>query len=114
MKFIEEKKIKISAENLEEHERESVIKSYLEKNIKVIVDSLKGYQKEFVKKRKKLIAQQRFKCERYNVFTDVINKIALSSNDNKIMQSIDLIEKYVYGTSKDLIFKREKLNVIFQ
>ena len=30
------------------------------------------------------------------------------------MQSIDLIEKYVYGTSKDLIFKREKLNVIFQ
>ena len=113
MKFIEEKKIKISAENLEEHERESVIKSYLEKNIKVIVDSLKGYQIEFVKK-KKLIAQQRFKCERYNVFTDVINKIALSSNDNKIMQSIDLIEKYVYGTSKDLIFKREKLNVIFQ
>ena len=52
MKFIEEKKIKISAENLEEHERESVIKSYLEKYINVIVDSLKGYQKEFVKKKK--------------------------------------------------------------
>ena len=113
MKFIEEKKIKISVESLEEHERESVIKSYLEKNIKVIVDSLKGYQKEFVKKIK-LMAQQRFKCERYNVFTDVIKKIALSSNDNKRMQSIDLTEKYVYGMSKDLIFKREKLNVIFQ
>ena len=52
MKFIEEKNIKISVESLEEHERESVIKSYLEKNIKVIVDSLKGYQKEFVKKKK--------------------------------------------------------------
>ena len=103
MKFIEEKKIKISVESLEEHERESVIKCYLEKNIKVIIDSLKGYQKEFVKKIK-LISQQRFKCERYNIFIDVMNKIALSSNDNKRMQSIDLIEKYVYGTCKDLIY----------
>ena len=31
-----------------------------------------------------------------------INSIALSSNDNKKMQSIDSIETYVYGTSKDL------------
>ena len=31
-----------------------------------------------------------------------INSIALSSNANKKMQSIDSIETYVYGTSKDL------------
>ena len=29
--------------------------------------------------------QQRFKSERHNVFTEVINKIALSSNDDKRM-----------------------------
>ena len=29
--------------------------------------------------------QQRFKNERHNVFTEVINKIALSSNDDKRM-----------------------------
>ena len=46
--------------------------------------------------------QQRFKSERPNVFTREINKIALSSNDDKRMQSIDSIEIYGYETSKDL------------
>ena len=45
---------------------------------------------------------QLFKCERKNNFTEKINKIALSSNDDKRIQSIDSIEKYEYGTSKDL------------
>ena len=52
--------------------------------------------------------QQRFKSERHNAFTEEINKIALSSNDDKRMQSIDLIETYAHGTSKDLICKKEK------
>ena len=37
-----------------------------------------------------------------NVFTEEINKIALNSNDDKRMQSIDSIETYAYGTSKYL------------
>ena len=40
------------------------------------------------------------KSERYNVFTKEINKIALSSNDDKRIQTIDLLETYAYGTSK--------------
>ena len=36
-----------------------------------------------------------------------INKITLNSNDDKRMQSIDLIEKYAYGTSKDLVCDKE-------
>ena len=39
----------------------------------------------------------------------VINKMALSSNDDKIIQSIDSIETYPYGMSKDLICKKEKI-----
>ena len=31
---------------------------------------------------------------------------ALSSNDDKRMQSIHLIEPYIYGTSKDLLSKK--------
>ena len=42
-----------------------------------------------------------FKSERLDLFTEEINKIALSSNDDKRMQSIDSIETYVYGTGKD-------------
>ena len=49
------------------------------------------------------------RSERHNVFTEEINKIALSSNDDKRMQSIDSIETYAYGTSKDLIRKKEKI-----
>ena len=45
-------------------------------------------------------------------FTEVINKITLGSSDDKRIQSIDLIEIYWYGTSKDLICKRKILNVI--
>ena len=48
-----------------------------------------------------------FKRERHNVFTEEISKIAISSNDDKRMQSINSIETYAYRTSKDL----EILNV---
>ena len=35
----------------------------------------------------------------HNVFTEKINKTALTSNDHKRMPSIGLIETYAYGTS---------------
>ena len=50
-----------------------------------------------------LKTQQGFKSERHNVFTKVISKTALSSNDDKRMHSTDSIENYVYRTSKDII-----------
>ena len=87
--------------------------NHLDKN-KTDIDSLK----EFVKNNKVIsITQQRFKTERYNVFTEKINKIALSSNDDKIIQSIDSIETYVHEASKDLVCKKEEIkcnNIIKQ
>ena len=47
-----------------------------------------------------IVLKQRFKSKRQNAFTKKIDKIALSSNDDKRMQSIDLIETYAYATSK--------------
>ena len=52
---------------------------------------------------------KRFQSGRHYVFTEEINKIALSSSDDKRMQSIDSIETYAYGTSKDLICKEENI-----
>ena len=43
----------------------------------------------------------------HNVFTKKTNKIALSSNVDKRMQSIDFIETYTYETSKDLVSEKE-------
>ena len=35
--------------------------------------------------------------------------LLLSSNSNKITQSIDLIETQAYGTGKDLVCKKEEI-----
>ena len=74
--------------------------------------------KDFIKNDKLILkTQQRFKSERHNVFTEKINKIAVSSNDDKRMQSIDLIETYAYRTSKNLVRKKEEIkynNIIKQ
>ena len=53
--------------------------------------------------------QQRFKSEKHNVFTEEINKIALSSNGNERIQSIDSIETNAYGASKDIISDKEEI-----
>ena len=38
-----------------------------------------------------------------------VNKIALSPNDDKRMQSIDSTELSAYGTSKDLVCKKKEI-----
>ena len=67
--------------------------NYLEKN-KIDVDSIKKIHQEFMTKNKSISKiQQRFKSKKRNVFTEEINKIALSSNDDKRIQSIDPMEQ---------------------
>ena len=61
--------------------------NYVERN-KTDKDSIK----EIIFKKSILKIQQRFKSERHNVFTEKINKIALSWNDDKIIQWTDLIK----------------------
>ena len=52
-----------------------------------------------------LKSQQRFKSERHDVYTEEINKIALSSNDDKRLQTFDRITSYPYGTSAGKVCK---------
>ena len=52
-----------------------------------------------------LKSQQRFKSERHNIHTEEINKIALSSNDDKRLQTYDKITSYPYGTSTGKVCK---------
>ena len=61
------------------------------------------------KYKSKLKTEQRFKSERHNVFIEEINKIALISNGDKRMRSIDSIEIYAYGMSKDLVSEKEEI-----
>ena len=56
--------------------------------------------------------QQRFKRDCHNVYTEQINKIALSSNDDKRLQAFDKITTYPYGTNAFRVCESEMLSKI--
>ena len=55
-------------------------------------------------------SQQRFRSDHHNVHTEEVNKIALSSNDDKILQTFDKITAYPYGTNAFKVCEREMLS----
>ena len=92
-----------------------IIKQIIQKKSKINVDSFFYYKikhKEFIKNKKVVLkTQQRFKSERYNFFTKEINKIALSSNDEK-KNAIDWFDrKFAYGTriQQDIASEKEEI-----
>ena len=59
-----------------------------------------------------LKSQQRFRSERHNVYTEEVNKVALSSNDDKRLQTFDRITSYPYGPSVGKVCKTELLSKV--
>ena len=59
-----------------------------------------------------LKSQQRFKSEEPNVYTEEINKISLSSNDDKWLQTFDRIMSYPHGASIGKVCKTELLEYL--
>ena len=59
-----------------------------------------------------LKSQQRFKSEAHNVYTEEVNKIALSSNDDKILQTYNGITAHPNGTSAAKACKTEMLSKV--
>ena len=59
-----------------------------------------------------LKSQQRFNNGRQGVYTEEINKIALSSNDDKRLKTFDRITSYPYGTSAGKVCKTELLSKV--
>ena len=55
-------------------------------------------------------SQQRFKSDYQNVYTEQINKIALSSNDDKGLQTFDKITTHPYGTNAFKVCESEMLS----
>ena len=59
-----------------------------------------------------LKSKQRFKSERHDIYSETVNKIALSSNDDKRLQTFDRITMYPYGTSAGRVCKTELLSKV--
>ena len=54
-------------------------------------------------------SQQGFKSYNHDVYTEEVNKIAWSSNDDKRIQTFDKIETYSYGTNAFNVSESEML-----
>ena len=92
--------------------------NHLEKN-KANANSIrKKTYKEFIKNNKLIFkSQQRFRNEKPNVFTEDVDKVALTASHDKILQPIDSIEPYAYRAKKDLVCKKQEIksnNIIEQ
>ena len=59
-----------------------------------------------------LKSQQRLKSDCHNVYTEEINKIALSSDNDKRLQTCDKITTYPYGTNAFKVSESEMLSKI--
>ena len=57
-------------------------------------------------------SKQRFKSDHHDVYTDEVNKTALSSNDDKILQTSDRVTTYPYGTNAFKVCESEMLSKI--
>ena len=53
--------------------------------------------------------QQRFRRHHHKVYTEDVNKIALSSNDDKRIQTFDRVTTYPYGTNVFKVCENEML-----
>ena len=55
--------------------------------------------------------QQAFRSDNHNVCTVEINKIALTSNDDKRLQTFDKTATYPYGTNTFKVCENKKMRV---
>ena len=58
----------------------------------------KNYRDSLFNNKTIMRSQLRFKSDHHNVYTKEVNKIALTSSDNKRLQTFDGITAYLYGT----------------
>ena len=58
-----------------------------------------------------LRSQQRFKSYHHKVYSEEVNKIALSSDDDKRLQTFNRFTTYPYGTNAFKLCKNEMLHI---
>ena len=56
-----------------------------------------------------LRSQHRFRSDHHKVYTEEVNKIALSSNDDKRIETFDRVTTYPYGTNVFKVCENEML-----
>ena len=70
-----------------------------------------NYKDSLFKNKTILGSQLRFKSDLHIVYTEEVNKIAISSNDDKRLQTYDKITTYPYGTNAFKVCESEMMIV---
>ena len=70
---------------------------------------LEDYKRSIFNNEDIIRSQLRFKSDHHNVYTEEINKVAISSNDDKRLQTFDRVTTYQYGTNAFEVCELEML-----
>ena len=71
--------------------------------------AFENYKESVLKNRTILRSQLQFKSDHHNVFAEEINKITISPNDDKRLQTFNRITRYPIGTNAFKICESEML-----
>ena len=69
-----------------------------------------NYKDSLINDKTILKSQLRFKSDHHDVYTEEVNKIAQSSNDDKRLQTFDRIKTHPYGTTAFKVCESEILS----
>ena len=69
--------------------------------------TFKNYKDSLLNNEIVIKSQHRFRSDHHKVYTEEVNKIALSSNDDKRIQTFDRITTYPYGTNAFKVCENE-------
>ena len=70
---------------------------------------LENYKDSMFNNKIILKSQQKFKSDYHKVYTEEVNKIALSSNDDKRLQTFNKITTYPYGANAIKVCESEMM-----
>ena len=75
---------------------------------------LENYEDSLFNDKIILKSQKIFKSNHHRVYTEEVNKIALSSNNDKRLQTFDKVTTYPYGTNAFKVCEGEMLSKIYK
>ena len=76
--------------------------------------TFKNYKDSLLNNQIIIKSQHRFRSDHHKVYTEEVNKIVLSSHDDKRIQTFDRITTYPYGTNTFKVCENEMRYVILK
>ena len=102
----------------DDYDKNKIINKKAEVTNKCVIKrelTFKNYKDSLLNNEIVIKSQHRFRSDHHNVYTEDVNKIMLSSNDDRRIQTFDRITKYPYGTNafkvceNEMLAKRKKI-----